>query len=104
MESFFRKDTTTTSSFSSSRSRIFTSLCAGVFGQVQQQTQSNYGVKPTEALGHTFLLELPFSCCCGFMQFVLPEVVPLQLVLDDIHTKGPNLEMCDKAMELGETR
>lgn len=34
----------------------------------------------------------------------MPEVVPLQLMLDDVHTQGPNLEMCDQAMELGETR
>lgn len=37
------------------------------------------------------------------LQLVLPEVKPLQLVLDDVHTQGPNLEMCDQAMELGET-
>lgn len=25
-------------------------------------------------------------------------------MLDDVHAQGPNLEMCDQAMELGETR
>ena len=38
------------------------------------------------------------------LQLVLPEVIPLQLMLDDVHTQGPNLKMCDQAVELGETR
>lgn len=38
-----------------------------------------------------------------FLQLVLPEVVPLQLMFDDVHAQGPNLEVCDQAVELGET-
>lgn len=37
-----------------------------------------------------------------FLQLVLPEVIPLQLMFDDVHAQGPNLEMCDQAVKLGE--